>query len=533
MNIHPTDAAAAAKTDGAQARTVAEADVVVVGGGGSGLAAAIEAATLGRSVILLEKDAALGGSTGRSVGSITVTNTPHQIRKGIRDSAEHHFEDMAKFNAVLGLPDNLVLRRMLVENVNDTFRWLMSMGIEFFGPMAELPHRKPRMHNILPNSRAYIYHLSRRARRLGVDIRTSAPARKLVRENGRVVGVVCDTANGPAAFRARGGVVLCSGDYSASTDMRRSYLPAHLHDVEPVNPHNTGDGHRMVLDIGGRVLNTHIHTAGIRFQAPAPNLMAKIPPYRVVTRAMNLALEYLPGWLLRPFIMSFLTTVLVPSPKMFKQGAILINAKGERFANEAEELSQHIAKQPGQLGYIVLDAALTRKFSAWPYYVSTAPGFAYAFTDDYRRNRKDIYHQAETLAELAAKIGAPANALEETVAAYNASQERAAAGRAALGGGPYVAMGPVRYYINFTDGTLAVNERLEVLGADDQPVPGLYAAGFTGMGGVLLEGHGHHLGWVFTSGRLAGRRAAMNVVTADIPEAATAHPTPFTSVGPS
>jgi predicted oxidoreductase len=58
-----------------------------------------------------------------------------------------------------------------------------------------------------------------------------------------------------------------------------------------------------------------------------------------------------------------------------------------------------------------------------------------------------------------------------------------------------------------TDGALAVNENLQVLGDNNFPIAGLYAAGSTGQGGLLLEGHGHHLGWGFTSGLLAGRHA--------------------------
>ena len=73
---------------------------------------------------------------------------------------------------------------------------------------------------------------------------------------------------------------------------------------------------------------------------------------------------------------------------------------------------------------------------------------------------------------------------------------------------PFVALGPVCAYIMATDGGLAVNENLQVLGENDAPIPGLYAAGSTGQGGLLLEGHGHHLGWGFTSGRIAGRHAA-------------------------
>lgn len=522
MNIHPATKNATG-SDGVALSSV-ETDVVVVGGGGSGLAAAIEAASLGRKVILIEKADTLGGSTGRSVGSISATNTPHQLRKGIRDSTEHHFEDLGKFNAALGVPDNVALRRLLVENVPETFRWLMSMGVEFFGPMVELPHRKPRMHNVLPNSRAYIHHLSRAAQRLGVDLRTSVRARKLISDGGRVAGVIAETPQGAMAFRARGGVVLCTGDYSASPEFRTKLLAPEVAAVTPVNPYNTGDGHQMVLEAGGRIINSQLYLAGIRFQAPPPSWITSIPPHPAITKLMNWALENLPGSLLRPFVMSFLTTVLVPSPNLFKHGAILVNRNGERFADELAHLAAPISAQPDQAAYILMDARIVAKFTAWPHYVSTAPGFAYAFTDDYRRNRKDIYLQGATLSELAGKIGASPQVLEQTVATYNATLDRTNSLRAPLEAGPFVAMGPVRYYINFTDGGLAVNERLEVLGESDQPVPGLYAAGFTGMGGMLLEGHGHHLGWAFTSGRFAGRHAAMRVVTEDLPEAATAKP---------
>ena len=63
-------------------------------------------------------------------------------------------------------------------------------------------------------------------------------------------------------------------------------------------------------------------------------------------------------------------------------------------------------------------------------------------------------------------------------------------------------------YVVFTDGGLKVSTSREVLDGDGRPIPGLYAAGSNGQGGVLLEGHGHHLAWAFISGRIAGANAA-------------------------
>jgi predicted oxidoreductase len=81
--------------------------------------------------------------------------------------------------------------------------------------------------------------------------------------------------------------------------------------------------------------------------------------------------------------------------------------------------------------------------------------------------------------------------------------------RPKFGDGPYVALGPLRAVFVHAEGGLAVDHEHRVLGAGDAPIAGLYAAGSTGQGGLLLKGHGHHLGWAFASGRRAGRNAAL------------------------
>src|SRR5262249_53598791 len=130
---------------------------------------------------------------------------------------------------------------------------------------------------------------------------------------------------------------------------------------------------------------------------------------------------------------------------------------------------------------------------------STAPGVAYAYIADYRRNRPDVFNEAPTVAALAQKLGMAQSALEASVRA---------APRAPLGSGPFIALGPVRSGFVPNEGGLAVDLNQRVLGADGAPIGGLYAAGATGQGGLLLKGHGHHLAWAFVSGRRAGRFAA-------------------------
>jgi fumarate reductase flavoprotein subunit len=178
--------------------------------------------------------------------------------------------------------------------------------------------------------------------------------------------------------------------------------------------------------------------------------------------------------------------------------------------------------QPGQVAYILIDRRIATLFSAWPNFVSTAPGVAYAYIPDYRRSRPDIYTEAASLDELARKLGMGAAALHSSVAGYNASVP---AGKTAdndalrpmpLGQAPFTALGPVRAVFVHNEGGLKIDREHRVLDQDDNAIPGLYAAGSTGQGGLLLKGHGHHLAWAFVSGRRAGRFAAFNTVSENL-----------------
>lgn len=499
-------------------------DVVVVGGGGAGLAAAIESRRLGRDVVLLEKNEKLGGSTGWSIGSVTATATPHQIAAGIKDGPDGHFEDMPGFAGPLHARENNALRRILCDEMPETFRWLMSHGIRFFGPMPEPPHRQPRMHNVLPNSKSYVYHLERAARRAGVRIETGRRIDRLLRDGTRVVGV----AAGGCEWRALGGVILAAGDFTNSPDLKRRFLGEREAKVEGVNPTATGDGQLLGLDAGGRVLNGDLALGPeIRFIPPtAPNLIRSLPPWTWLANLTAWSMHHLPDVILRPFIMSFLTTALAPSATLFQSGAILVNRDGRRFADELDKPAYAIPDQPDGHAYILIDGRIARSFEGWPNYISTAPGIAYGYLADYRRNRPDVY-RAGTLDEIADRIGSGRAALQETVSTYNAEVARRGSGHGAnapprppLIEPPYVALGPVRAVFVHNEGGLAVDTQHRVLDQEDSPIPGLYAAGATGQGGLLLKGHGHHLAWAFVSGRRAGRIAALATASAPTVEAA-------------
>ena len=493
-------------------------DVVVVGGGGSGLAAAIEARVLARDVLLIEKNASLGGSTAWSVGSVTASGTPHQARKGIIDNPADHWRDMAGFNGDLDARDNPALRRVLADAMPETFRWLLKHGVRFYGPMPEPPHSKPRMHNVLPNSLSFITNLAKAARRAGVTIQCGARATALVSEKGRVVAIDCETADGARRFRTRGGIVLATGDFTSDPELKAQFMGPQEAKIDGVNVTATGDGQKLALPLGARIVNGDLALGPeLRFVPPQRrNILLSLPPWRVLANLMAWSLDHMPSALLRPFVMSFVTTVLAPSPDLFAEGAILINKRGERFTDELDKPAYALPDQPDKVGYILLDSRMAALFSGWPHCISTAPGVAYAYVDDYRRNRADIFNAGATLDALASKLAMPVAALAETLRAHNAS----AGNRQKLGDGPYVALGPLRAVFVHAEGGLAVDHEHRVLDANDKPIAGLYAAGSTGQGGLLLKGHGHHLGWAFASGRRAGRNAA-EFVTSPHPSQAT------------
>jgi fumarate reductase flavoprotein subunit len=481
-------------------------DVVVIGGGGSGLSAAIAATEAGARTLLLEKNGHLGGTTRLSIGSISATRTQLQKKAGVEDDPQGHFEDIIKFaGPELAPRDNVDLRRVLVDNVTETVAWLARLGVSFFGPMPEPPHRKPRMHNVLPNSRSYIYYLTREAKRIGVTIATSARVEEIAMSGGHATGVRANIGGKPVTINARRGVIIASGDFTNGPELKKRFTPE-LVDVDAINPANTGDGQMMGERAGGEIINGDLMYGQLRFVAPpGTNLLLKLPPNRMLAIIMKFAIDHAPSWILRPFLLSFVTTFLAPELALFRQGAILVNRNGERFCDETDRPHLQVAKQPGKIAYMIFDEALASKLLEWPNYISTAPGVAYAYLPDYKRNRKDLYHEARGLDALAASIGVPAASLRKTVDDYNRG-----GARPAMGEGCFVALGPVRGWSVLGDGGLKVSTGHEVLRKDGAPIPGLYAAGSAGQGGLLLEGHGHHLGWAFTSGRRAGRNAALH-----------------------
>lgn len=487
-----------------------EFDVIVVGGGGSGLAAAASAAEGGASVLLLEKRPQLGGTTGIAVGSFTAAGTQFQRAANIADAVADHAEDAGRFApAEIEARNNQALRRYFLGQAAETLAWLAEMGLSFHGPNPEPPNRVPRMHNVVPGAQAYIFALQARLLRQGGVIHTNAAVEELLREEGqsRVLGVIATLEGERREFRARRGVVLAAGDYANSPETISRFKGSQFAEIEGINPHSTGDGHRLAEAAGAKLVNMDItYGPELRFIAsPNKTLHQRLPSRGVGAWLLGRLMPFVPKPLMNSFIRRLLVTWQHPENSLFEDGAILINRAGQRFCDEqaSPEREIAVAGQTDKIAYLLLDQRLIERYSQWPHFISTAPQIAYAYVADYLRLRPDVAAEGASLPELARRRGLPAKALEETVASYNEEADRPK-----LAGSRWVLLGPVKAYFTTTEGGAAIDEQFCVLDAQGQPIPNLYAVGQNGLGGQVLWGHGLHIAWAMTSGRLVGRQLA-------------------------
>ncbi|PAW84788.1 MAG: FAD-binding dehydrogenase [Pedosphaera sp. Tous-C6FEB] len=492
-------------------------DVIVVGAGGSGLAAAVSAAECGCRVLVLEKRPAPGGTTGIAVGSFTANQTRLQRAAGLEDDPVAHDADAGKFSAAdIEARNHSALRAHFLRHSAEALHWLMDMGLTFHGPSPEPPNRVPRMHNVVPGAKAYIAALQMRLTRLGGEVLCDAAVMELLRADGRVCGVRALVHGAERELHATRGVVLAAGDYANSPELIARHKGERFANIEGINPHATGDGHRLAQAAGARLLNMDItYGPELRFVAPPGRTFQQLLPTRQPWAGLlGRLLPLVPRAVMHAFIRRLLVTWQHPENALFDDGAILLNRAGERFCNERifpdRELA--IAAQPGKTAYILLDERLAERYSRWPHFVSTAPQIAYAYVADYARLRPDITLITDSLETLATRRGLPAQAVRQSVEAFNrhaATRTADAFGRPGdcppLAGRRWVLLGPAKAWFTTTEGGAAITERCEVLGSDGAPIPGLYAVGQNGLGGQVLWGHGLHIGWALTSGYLVGR----------------------------
>ncbi|MDO8835995.1 MAG: FAD-binding protein [Vicinamibacterales bacterium] len=473
-----------AAASAAMAGSKTDADLIVVGAGLAGLAAAITAADAGASVILIDKRYKIGGSAMGAGGSYSAAGSRQQREKKIEDTPLMHAEDAARIGRGQADPE---LLRLYCEQAAPTQAWLESLGVEFdangprFAPEHEL-YKTPRTCDALGGGPGFIAVLGRQLEaRIAagtVSLRGETTADRLVKERGRVVGlVVIDDAGRRRTLRAAN-VILASGGYGANRSMIRQYNPEFGRALTVASKYATGDGIRIAEAAGARLVNMGLMTP---YFAGVEN-----PPGSGRTMMISLISGLAAGF----------------------SGDIWVSRLGTRFMNEdspsPDERERALRQVPDAAVFALFDDGMLK-----------AAGKPPLFNFDAHLAAGLTVKKAPGIGALALEIGVPPQTLVNTIETYNGFVD---AGRdAAFGRTALVKFNRPPFYaivasgvIFMTMGGVQTNVRLQVVGAGGRVIPGLYAAGEVQgaaqwMGDGLISGAGNGAALVF--GRLAAQAA--------------------------
>ena len=460
-------------------------DLIIIGGGGAGLAAGIMARKQGASVMVLEADTKLGGATSLSAAVMYACNTSVQKARGIEDSPDAMFNYMMTLSGWDTYPRNM---RILCEQSGPALEWLISLGVQF--PKEYLlcsgVDTVPRGHP----SQGLCDALINAAGVAGVEYALGTRVDKLLVENGRVVGISAEGTE----LRA-GAVIITTGGFGNSPEMIKEFYPTAAYHgdwtyaVHMDAPFIVGDGIKLGRAIGAAIVG---NDTGL----------------------------LLPTSGLGKFIESFLPPWIV-----------LVNTLGNRFMDESAPyaVSGYILNsQPGKHAYAIFDEPTLEVASqdmsfADPYHSGTAmPTWEYNLLRQSIANGKIA--QADSVAELAKKIGVDAETLQVTIEQYNADCDKGCDSlyfkemnpRFPVRQGPFYACQVRACVIGQTGAGLNVNEKAQVLDQHGRVIPGLYSAGeVLGCGvGKRYFGGGMGICNAMVFGRIAGTEAATEVLSA-------------------
>ena len=406
-------------------------DIVIIGAGGAGLAAAIEGVQNGAKVIVLEKMGVAGGNTTSATGGLNAAETKIQKELGIEDTKEQFYADTMKGGYNKNDP---ALVRKMVDKAAETVDWLMSFGVDLsdVGKMAGSTNK--RTHRPQGGAAVGAHMVSvmeTEALKIGVDLRKNSKVIDIIKEDNKPAGVVVET-NGQRYTIAAKAVIIATGGFGANPDMVVKYKP----ELEGFGTTNhkgaTGDAFAWIEKFGGALTQ-----------------MDEIQTHPTVV----------PG------------NGLMITEAVRGNGAIMVNREGNRFCSEMatrDVMSKAILNQTGKTAYLVFDMGVRKSLKAIEGYV-----------------KQGLLTEGETPEALAEKLGIPAESFASTIASYNqiqASGNDAEFGRKAsemprpLTEGPYYAVevGPA---IHHTMGGIKITPNAEVLDTNGNVIPGLYAAG--------------------------------------------------------
>ena len=462
--------------------------LIVVGAGPAGLAAAVSFAEAGGRVTLIEKQDRLGGMLHWATGQFSAAGTRRQREAGIADSADAHFEDVLRIGNGRNDP---ALVRAAVDAAADAVDWLDDLGFPFAPGTPALAsnhelYRTPRTYwgTSRPNAGPDIWRtLERRLRELDdrIDVRLSTRVTRLVTEGRRVVGVVTI----PGGEVRADTVVLATGGYVADRELLAEFQPSTAAAITGCLPHATGDGHRMLRELGVPVTNRDVAalTMGLVEDPRRPGFAISLYDLRIRISSLER----------RPW-------------------EIWVNRSGRRFVNEdtrfPAEREDALRNQPRQKMFVIFDeAALTE-----------SPALIEGLDADglRREARAGAWAwTASTLEELAVRAGV--DRLPAEVAAYNANLHGTDVfGREhrprPIDSPPFYAVRTVGAVILSKAG-VAVDAELRPVDLEGNPLEGVFAVGEL-VGLANFSGDGYASGMSIGSSLALGRRLGLRLAPA-------------------
>jgi len=450
------------------------ADVVVIGAGGAGLAATVSAHQNGASVLVLEKMPMVGGNTIISGAAFNAVDPERQSKQGIEDSVEKHFTQTYEGGDKVGKPE---LIRTLVENAYSALKWLENMGMKFKDEVfTVLGGLWPRAHQpVEPLGTGYIntYMNYINQHSDDIEIMLNTRATELIVENGRVIGVEAESPEGKVIAKANNGVIIATGGFAGNVQARNYYNKfwPDLTNLKTTNrPGITGDGIWMAEKIGANLI-------GMEY-------IQLIPMGDPETGSLSGNIE---------------RTV---------ENRIFVNKDGNRFVDEGgrrDDMTRALLEQEDQMMWVIVDKHT---------YPTGDTKNNFDETIDYLVEQ-GIAYKADTLEELALKIGVNPENLVKSVETFNLAVEgkiKDPFGRTLfkdkIDTPPFYAGARVPT-VHHTMGGIEINPKAQVLDVNGNVIPGLYAAGeVTGgiHGSNRLGGNAVLDTVVF--GRIAGESAA-------------------------
>ena len=454
-------------------------DVVVVGGGGAGMSAAVRLAELGQQVILFEKSSFLGGAISVSGGNQVVMGAQLQADNGVEDDSVESM--VADFEANGANKNNDEILTLFAENVGAATDWLVaSCGIEFdagLHQLGEYSHNRELAYT--GGGAGFAERMRKAVENSGATVYLSTRVESLLVEDGAVVGVKAVSTDGTKEYTVHAAnVVLATGGYGNNKDMLTDEMKSALYYGPSTS---TGDGIRMAEAVNAQ-------TANMEYGKRYPNGIEVDTGIAKSTIAGNIV-----GWTM---------------------SAILVNADGNRVVNEKASnrtILEEELQQPGGMLYLLLDA---ETFEVWKTKLAPA-GISEGDIEKYlaaNGTTTPVFAHGETLEEAAAAAGVNAENLAATVEKYNSFVEKgedADFGRNAsyltmkIGAGPYYLIEQKPRFAT-TMGGLVINTNMQVLNQEGSAISGLYAAGET-CGQVMGDDSpsGANNAWAITSGKLA------------------------------